>query len=88
MFVTEGGARLSRMPDLYPAEEPREAQASACATRGRCMRARTAPGPAWRCSPSTCSTPTPTSTAGLLDPFPSTVKRPAYEAWKAFPAYS
>ena len=31
VFVTEGGARLSRMPDLYPGEEPRAAQA-------RCLR--------------------------------------------------
>ena len=27
VFITEGGARLSRMPELYPAEDPREAQA-------------------------------------------------------------
>ena len=30
----------------------------------------------------------PNFDCGLLDPYPSTVKRPAYAAWKAFPAYS
>ena len=60
---TEGGARLSRMPALYPPRIRARRRRSACATRGRCTSATAAPGPAWRCSRSTCSTPTPTSTA-------------------------
>jgi hypothetical protein len=86
IFVTEGGARLSRMPELYPAEEPRAAQA-------KCVR------DAWQLHLTSTGTGVamlaqyllyadPNFDCGLLDPYPSTVKRPAYEAWRAFPVNS
>jgi hypothetical protein len=87
VFVTEGGARLSRMGDLYPDEQPREAQA-------RCLRH------AWELAARPDGTGAgvamfaqyllyadPNFDCGLLDPYPSTVKRPAYEAWRAFPVF-
>ena len=30
----------------------------------------------------------PNFDCGLIDPYPSTVKRPAYEAWKSFPRFA
>jgi hypothetical protein len=88
VFVTEGGARLSRMDHLYPGEDPREAQA-------KCLR------DAWALAERADGAGTgvamfaqyllyadPNFDSGLLDPYPSTVKRPAYEAWKAFPVFA
>jgi hypothetical protein len=87
VFITEGGARLSRMDDLYPGEHPREAQA-------RCLRH------AWALAERADGAGAgvamfaqyllyadPNFDCGLLDPYPSTVKRPAYEAWRAFPVF-
>ena len=81
IYITEGGARLDRMPDLYPGEDPLEAQA-------KCLRdawslARADPGVAMFAQYLIHADPN--YDTGLLDPFPSTVKRPAYEAWKSFP---
>ena len=88
VFITEGGARLSRMPDLYPREDPREAQA-------RCLRDAWAlherpdgPGAGVAMFAQYLLYADPNFDCGLLDPFPSTVKRPAYEAWRAFPVYA
>jgi hypothetical protein len=88
VFVTEGGARLSRMPALYPAEDPRRAQA-------RCLRDAWAlhqgdggAGAGVAMFAQYLLYADPNFDCGLLDPYPSTVKRPAYAAWKAFPAYS
>ena len=63
VFVTEGGARLSRMPALYPPRTRAQAQAKCLRDAWALHQRAAAPGPAWRCSRSTCSTPTPTSTA-------------------------
>lgn len=88
VFVTEGGARLAKMASLYPAEDPRQAHA-------RCLR------DAWALHASDSGQGAgvamfaqyliygdPNFDCGLIDPWPSTVKRPAYDAWKAFPRYA
>ena len=88
VFVTEGGARLSRMPDLYPGEEPREAQAR-CLRDAWALHARPdGAGAGVAMFAQYLLYADPNFDCGLLDPFPSTVKRPAYEAWKAFPVDS
>ena len=88
VYVTEGGARLSRMPDLYPGEDPREAQA-------RCLREAWAlheradgAGAGVAMFAQYLLHSDPNFDTGLLDPYPSTVKRPAYEAWRAFPVFA
>jgi hypothetical protein len=88
VYVTEGGARLSRMPDLYPGEDPREAQA-------RCLRDAWAlherpdgAGAGIAMFAQYLLHSDPNFDSGLLDPYPSTVKRPAYEAWRAFPVFA
>jgi hypothetical protein len=88
VFVTEGGARLSRMPDLYPSEDPREAQAK-CLRDAWALHARPdGPGAGVAMLAQYLLHTDPNFDSGLLDPYPSAVKRPAYEAWKAFPAYA
>ena len=88
VYVTEGGARLSRMPDLYPGEDPRAAQA-------RCLRDAWAlherpdgAGAGVAMFAQYLLHSDPNFDSGLLDPYPSTVKRPAYGAWRAFPVFA
>jgi hypothetical protein len=88
VFITEGGARLSRMDDLYPGEHPREAQAR-CLRDAWALAARAdGAGAGVAMFAQYLLYADPNFDCGLLDPYPSTVKRPAYEAWKAFPVYS
>jgi hypothetical protein len=84
VFVTEGGARLSRMPALYPGEEPRRAQAR-CVHEAWTLHRDTAAGDGVAMLAQYLLYADPNFDCGLLDPFPSTEKRPAYAAWKAFP---
>jgi hypothetical protein len=78
VHITEGGARISRMAELYGLEDPRAAQA-------RCLQE------AWAAHSQAgvelyaqyllyddVNFP-----SGLLEPFPSAVPRPAYAVWKA-----
>ena len=88
VYVTEGGARLSRMPRLYPGEDPRRRRRSACATPGRCTSAPDGAGAGVAMFAQYLLYADPNFDCGLLDPYPSTVKRPAYEAWRAFPVYA
>jgi hypothetical protein len=88
VFITEGGARLTRMPDLYPTEDPRAAQ-------GKCLRdawalhqVDTGVGQGVAMFAQYLIYADPNFDCGLIDPFPSTVKRPSYEAWKSFPRYA
>jgi hypothetical protein len=82
VFVTEGGARLSRMPALYPDEAPRRAQAR-CVRQAWQQRGGSVAGVAMLAQYLLYADPN--FDCGLLDPYPSTEKRPAYAAWKAFP---
>jgi hypothetical protein len=76
-YVTEGGARVSRMAKLYPLEDPRVAQArcvqeawAAHAGAGVSMLAQYLLYDDVRFD------------SGLIEPFPSTAPRPAYGVWK------
>ena len=88
VFVTEGGARLSRMPALYPAEDPRQAQAKCLRDAWALHQRDSGAGAGVAMFAQYLLYADPNFDCGLLDPYPSTVKRPAYAAWKAFPAYS
>jgi hypothetical protein len=85
VFVTEGGARLSRMPALYPGEEPRAAQAKCIRDAWTLHRDPAGAGAGVAMLAQYLLYADPNYDCGLLDPFPSRVKRPAYEAWRAFP---
>jgi hypothetical protein len=88
VFVTEGGARLSRMPALYPAEDPRQAQAKCLRDAWALHQLDGGAGAGVAMFAQYLLYADPNFDCGLLDPYPSTVKRPAFAAWKAFPAYS
>jgi hypothetical protein len=80
VWVTEGGARLEKMRKLYPHEDPLAAQAT-------CLEA------AWSSHNKAGVAmlaqyllyADPNYDCGLLEPAPSTVKRPAYATWSSFP---
>ncbi len=74
VFLTEGGARLSRMRALYPDEDGLLAQAECL---GRAPRA----GMALLTQYTTYADPR--FDCGLLDPWPSGRRRPAVTAWSA-----
>ena len=87
VYVTEGGARVDRMPDLFPGEDPLAAQA-------RCLREAWAlmddddEGAGVAMFAQYLIHADPNYDTGLLEAFPSTVRRPAYDAWKAFPSFA
>ena len=85
VFVTEGGARLSRMPTLYPGEDPRQAQAKCLADAWAAHRSDTGAGAGVAMFAQYLLYADPNFDTGLLDPWPSTVKRPAYTTWASFP---
>ena len=71
VFVTEGGARLSRMPALYPAEEPRAAQAQLPARRlGAARSATDGAGAGVAMFAQYLLYADPNFDCGLLDPYP------------------
>ena len=84
VYVTEGGARLSRMHALYPDEHPREAQARCVRHAWTLHNSDPAAGAGVAMLAQYLLYADPNYDSGLLDPYPSRVKRPAYEAWKAF----
>ena len=88
VYVTEGGARLSRMPHLYPGEDPREAQAKCLRDAWALHERADGPGAGVAMFAQYLLYADPNFDCGLLDPYPSTVKRPAYEAWRAFPVFA
>jgi hypothetical protein len=86
VYVTEGGARLSRMPALYPREDPREAQAKGLRDAWALHQPGAAAGEGVAMLAQYLLYADPNFDCGLLDPYPSRVKRPAYAAWRAFPS--
>ena len=86
VFVTEGGARLTRMSTLYPGEDPREAQAKCLRDAWALHRSDTGAGAGVAMFAQYLIYADPNFDTGLIDPWPSTVKRPSYAAWAALPA--
>ncbi len=79
VFVTEGGARLTRMPTLYPGEDPRQAQRQVPPRRlGDAPHATRGAGAGVAMFAQYLLYADPNFDTGLLDPWPSTVKRPSY----------
>jgi hypothetical protein len=88
VFITEGGARVSRMRAYHPGEDPLQAQARSLrdgwerhyrddgAGAGVAMLAQyqTYADPRFDC--------------GLLDPWPSTARRPSYAVWASLPRHA
>jgi hypothetical protein len=86
VFITESGVRVSRMPAHFPQEEPLAAQAE-------CMRVAldeygrdegAGAGIAMLAQYQTYSDPR--FDTGLLEPWPSTTRRPVFDVWAAAPS--
>ena len=87
VLITEGGVRVGKMREYHPGEDPLAAQA-------RSMRAGwerhvrddgAGAGVAMLAQYQTYSDPR--FDAGLLDPWPSTRRRPIYDVWAALPRF-
>ena len=88
VFVTEGGARIAKMKSLYPAEDPLQAQATSLRTAWTNHAANSGGGAGVAMLAQYLLYADVNFDCGLLDPSPSTVKRPSYAAWKSFPRYA
>jgi hypothetical protein len=87
VFVTEGGTRLGKMREYYPAEDPRMAQAQSL-REGWERHQRddgTGAGVAMIAQYQTYSDPR--FDTGLLDPWPSGARRPIYDVWASLPRF-
>jgi hypothetical protein len=85
VFVTEGGARIARMKSLYPLEDPLAAQARCLRTAWDVHSAGSGGGAGVAMLAQYLLNGDVNFDCGLLEPAPSTVKRPAYATWKTFP---
>src|SRR3954454_22240843 len=85
VFVTEGGARVGKMRKLYPLEDPLLAQATCLQTAWTQHSTDMGGGAGVAMLAQYLLYADPNYDCGLLEPTPSTVKRPAYATWKTFP---
>jgi hypothetical protein len=87
VFITEGGARVSRMREHHPDEDPLEAQARSLRVGWERHARDDGPGAGVAMFAQYQTYSDPRFDAGLLDPWPSTRRRPIYAAWAALPRF-
>jgi hypothetical protein len=87
VFVTEGGARLGQMRARYPAEDPLAAQAESLREAWDRHVRDDGPGAGVAMLAQYQTYSDPRFDAGLLDPWPSTLRRPAYDVWASLPRF-
>jgi hypothetical protein len=85
VFVTEGGARVTKMKSLYPTEDPLQAQASCLQTAWTNHSSDSGGGAGVAMLAQYLLYADVNFDCGLLEPHPSTNKRPSYTTWKTFP---
>lgn len=85
VWITEGGARPSKLKTLYPGEDPLAAQAKCLQTSWDLLGAAAGGGAGVSMMAQYLLHADPNWDCGLLEAAPSTVKRPSYATWKAFP---
>jgi hypothetical protein len=86
VLITEGGARLSRMRALYPGEDPRAAQAESIRLALERHARDDGPGAGVGMIAQYTIHADPAFDSGLLERWPSTVRRPSFAAWSAGPS--
>jgi hypothetical protein len=87
VFITEGGARLGKMREYYAGEDPREAQARSMREGWERHVRDDGPGAGVAMLAQYQTYSDPRFDTGLLDPWPSTRRRPVYDAWAALPRF-
>jgi len=85
VFVTEGGARVGKMKTLYPTEDPLQAQAKCLQTAWTNHVSNSGGGAGVAMLAQYLIYADVNFDCGLIEPHPSTVKRPSYATWKTFP---
>jgi hypothetical protein len=85
VWITEGGARPSKLKTLYPGEDPLAAQAKCLQTSWDLLGAAAGSGAGVSMMAQYLLHADPNWDTGLLEATPSAVRRPAYATWKAFP---
>lgn len=87
VFVTEGGVRLSKMAAYYPQEDRLAAQARSWQLGWDAHHRDDGPGAGIGMLAQYTTYAEPRFDAGLLDPWPAVVRRPAYRVWQSLPRY-
>ncbi len=85
VFVTEGGVRLSKMAAYYPSEDRRAAQALSWQTGWERHVRDDGPGAGVGMLAQYTTYADPRFDCGLLEPWPSAVRRPVYDVWTSLP---
>jgi len=85
VFVTEGGVRLNRMAEYYPAEDRRQAQALSWQLGWERHFRDDGPGAGVGMLAQYTTYADPNFDSGLLEPWPAVVKRPSYAFWATLP---
>jgi hypothetical protein len=88
VFITEGGVRISQMRAYYPAEDPLEAQARSVREGWDRHYSDEAAGAGVAMLAQYQTYTDPHFDSGLLDPWPSTGKRPIYGVWASLPSHA
>lgn len=87
VFVTEGGVRLSKMAAYYPQEDRLAAQARSWQLGWDAHHRDDGTGAGIGMLAQYTTYAEPRFDAGLLDPWPAVVRRPAYRVWQSLPRY-
>lgn len=86
VFVTEGGVRVNRTREHFPQEDPLEGQALSMRLAMQRYGRDDGPGAGVAMLAQYQTYTDPGFDSGLLEPWPSTTRRPVYGAWAAGPA--
>jgi hypothetical protein len=86
VFITEGGARVSRMRQYFPTEDPLQAQADTMRLALERFGGDEGAGAGIGMLAQYQTYSDPRFDTGLLDPWPSTTRRPVFDVWAAAPS--
>ena len=87
VFITEGGARTTRMRSYYPGEDPLQAQADSMRLGWDRHATDDGAGAGVAMLAQYQTYADPRFDSGLLDPWPAVVRRPIYDVWASLPRH-
>jgi hypothetical protein len=86
VFITESGVRVSRMREYYPDEDPLQAQAATMRLALERFGGESGPGAGIGMLAQYQTYADPRFDTGLLEPWPSTTRRPVFDVWAGAPS--
>lgn len=87
VFITEGGIRLGKMREYFPGQDARAAQAQTLRDGWERHARDDGPGAGVAMLAQYQTYSDPRFDAGLLEPWPATVRRPIYDVWAGLPRH-